>query len=252
MTSTIAAPDGWPLSAAATTMLREPGLHPGAVLKLALRELVVRGVLRVGEVERRRYRSPRVSLLPGVRPATGLPVPLSRLADTLLPHMTATGTDAIDAVQDALDGRRDLLVQLHTEVREELGARGLIASERYRVLGVIPRTRWVRTPAGEAWVAVPHDLEVNRTAAGAALPAVGLLLALDEEVIRALRGHGGDGPVVVTGAGDTGSDRHIDDATLDAVLGDVGAGLDGAVDAGAGGGGSDGGDGGGGGGGGGD
>jgi hypothetical protein len=74
---------------------------------------------------------------------------------------------------------------------------------------------------------------------------VGLVLALDTEVARALRGQdGGHVPVIAGGDGDYGD--YGDDDTMDAVLGDVGAGLDGAVDGGASGGGDGGGDGGGG------
>jgi hypothetical protein len=78
---------------------------------------------------------------------------------------------------------------------------------------------------------------------------VGLVLALDTEVARALRSQdGGHVPIVAGGDGDYGSDGdYSDEDTVDAVLGDVGAGLDGAVDGGAGGGGDGGGDGGGGG-----
>jgi hypothetical protein len=133
-----------------------------------------------------------------------------------------------------------LLQQVRDEVREVLGAQGLLTAERTKVLGVVPRTRWVRTPTGEAWAAVPRGLERDRPTAlaGAALPAVGLLLALDVEVARALRS--GDGAAVVAEDGGDGD-------VLDEVLGDVGTGLDGAVDGGAGGADGGGGDGGGGG-----
>ena len=248
MTPSAPAPDAWPLSAAATAVLRDPGTSGEAVLKLALRELVVRDVLRVAQVEHRRFRKPRLTLLQGARQATNLPAPLPQLAEALLPHVSADGTEATKAVQKAVEGRKDLPKHLRTEVREALGAQGLLTAERTRVLGVVPRTRWLRTPTGESWASVPSDLERDHSAAArsASLPAVGLVLALETEVARALRGQdGGHVPVVAGGDGDYGD--YGDDDTMDAVLGDVGAGLDGAVDGGASGGGDGGGDGGGGG-----
>jgi hypothetical protein len=221
-------PGAWPLSAAATALLREPGLTGDAVLKLALRELVVRDVLRAELGERRRFRRPRLTLLPGDRPTTGLPVPLARLAAELLPRVPPEGREATKAMQASVGARHQLVEQLRTEVRETLRAQGLLSAERNKLLGVVPRTRWLRTPTGEAWAAVPRGLERDRSAAltGTALPAIGLLLALDQEVTRALRS-AGDAPVLVETGGD------IDGRTLDAVLGDVGTGLDSAVDGGA-------------------
>jgi hypothetical protein len=95
-------------------------------------------------------------------------------------------------VHKAVGVRHQQLEQLRTEVREALSAQGLLTSERVKLLGVLPRTQWVRTPTGEAWAAVPRGLERDRTAAlsAAALPAVGLLLALDQEMVRALRERG--------------------------------------------------------------
>jgi len=251
MTTTAPEPGAWPLSAATTAMLRDPGLSAAEVVKLALRELAARGVLSIEKVEPRSFRPPRVTLLPGGRPAAGLPVPLPELAAALLPHTAAEGTEAADVVRKAVAARRDLLVLLHAQTREELASRGLVDPQRYRLLGVIPRTRWIRTPSGEAWAAVPRDLELGRAAAGAAgaaLPAVGFLLALDQAVARALRPQGDAQPVVWAGDTSGSTDHPPDRDTLDAVLGDAGAGLDGAVDGGSGAGGGDGGDGGGGGG----
>jgi len=236
-------PGDWPLSAAATALLREPGLRGDAVLKLALRELVLRGVV-LAELGEPPCRDGQLTLRPGGRSATGLPVPLPRLARALLPHVPADGAEASTVVQQSVAGRYQLLDELRTEARDTLTAQGLLTAQRSRVLGVIPRTRWLRSPTGELWAAVPRGLERDRgaavaAAAGSAAPAVGLLLALDAEVARALRDDG-DASVLF------GIDGDLDGRTLDAVLGDVGTGLDGAVDGG-GSGSSDGGDGGGGG-----
>ena len=206
------------------------GLLLTAVLKLSLRELVVRGVLRAELGDRRRFRRSRLTLLPGRAAATGLPVPLPQLAAALLPQVPREGREATQVVHACVGKRYELLEQLRAEVRETLQAQGLLSEDRSKVLGLVTRRRWVRTPTGEAWAAVPRGLERDRPAAvtGAALPAVGLLLALDDEVARALRS-GDDAPVFLETGGD------VDGRTLDAVLGDVGAGLDGAVDGGSGG-----------------
>lgn len=237
---TAPAPGAWPLSAAATALLREPRLAGDAVLKLALRELVVRGVVRAELGARRRLRGPRLTLLPGGAPAADLPVPLPGLARELLAHLPAEGREATEAVRRTAGARHQLLEQLRAEVRELLRLQGLISAERTKVMGVVPRTRWVRTPTGEAWAAVPRGLDRGSSSAlpaAGSVPALGLLLALDREVARALRGQ--DDPYVLV-------EGDVDGRTLDAVLGDVGAGLDGAVDGGAGSGdgGGDGGDGG--------
>ena len=44
-------PGAWPLSAPATALLRAPDTAPHELLRMAVRELVVRGVLRVELVE---------------------------------------------------------------------------------------------------------------------------------------------------------------------------------------------------------
>jgi hypothetical protein len=239
-------PGAWPLSAAATALLREPGTSGSAVLKLALRELVVRGVLGAELGEPRRFRPRTLTLHPGAQPATGLPAPLPRSAAALLAHVPPGGADATKVVRQAVGRRHELVDELLTATRAHLEAQGLLTAERSKVLGVVPRTRWRRTPTGEVWAAVPRGLERDPGAAltGAGVPpsgvpAVGLLLALDEEVARALRED--DDGAVHSAHGD------VDGRTLDAVLGDVGSGLDSAVDGGSGSSGDGGGDGGGGG-----
>jgi hypothetical protein len=161
----------------------------------------------------------------------------------LLDRLPAGGEEATRAVRAAVGPAAGLVEQLRVEVRDALAGQGLLTAERSKVLGLVPRTRWLRTPTGDAWAAVPRGLERDRTAAlpAGTLPAVGLLLALDDEVARVLRS-GGDAAVVHVEA-----DGELDGRTLDAVLGDVGTGLDSAVDGGASSSGSDGGDGGGGG-----
>lgn len=230
-------PGAWPLSAAATAVLRRPRTSGEVVLRLALRELVVRGVLRTGPLERRRCGADRVDLLPGDRPAGSLPAPLPQLAAALLPHVKAEGTDAAGAVQAAVGWRGQLVNGLRDTCREDLRARGLLVPARARALGLLPVTRWEPTPSGQAWARRADRLEREGTPVGV-LPAAGLLLALDVAVARRLR----EGPA------DTGAawaPPGCDLGALDDVLGDVGPALDTAADGGSssadGGGGGDGG-----------
>lgn len=228
-------PGAWPLSAPATALLRDPRAPQHLLLRLALRELVVRGVVRVSALDRRRWRPSSVRLAPGAVTAAGLPSPLALLAEALLPRLAAEGTDALQAVQKAAGWRADLATRVRDGAREELRAAGLLAQTPGRLLGVIPRSRWTLTPSGRAWAGSAADSAV---AAAAVLPATGLLLVLDQELQRRLRDAAGVEVPAAWGDADG----------LDAVLGDAGPALDGAADGGSSSG--DGGDGGGGGGGG--
>lgn len=222
-------PGEWPLSAAATVLLRAPRTSSAEMLRLALRELVVRDVLRVVEVRSRRWSLPRVTVRRGDADPHGLPVPLPALAAALLLHVEAGGADAGKAVRKALGRRQDLLSRLRRETLQHLADRGLLTVRRELMLGLLPVRRRRLTPTGVAWAgslaAVPSTALV--------LPAVGVLLALDRDVARELRGRL-DGAAVQWEV-----DADLD--ALDAVLGDVGAALDSAADGGSGGDGGDGG-----------
>jgi hypothetical protein len=135
-------------------------------------------------------------------------------------------------VKKASGWRADLAPRVREAARQELRDAGLLVPAQAPLLGVVPRTRWQLTPSGRAWARSASDAAVG------ALPAAGLLLALDESLQRRLRdtaGADGGGPV-----------WDDDVAALDAVLGEAGPALDSAADAGSGGDGGDGGDGGGG------
>ena len=227
-------PAAWPLSAPATALLDDPRTAPGVLLRLALRELVVRGAVRVQLDRRQRRRPAGVLLAPGDVDATDLPAPLSWLGARLVAHLDAAGTPATKALQRASGWRTDLGAGVREAARRELRSAGLLVAERTLVLGLVPRTRWRLTGSGRAWA-----LSASGAVAGAAgvLPAAGLLLALDLELQRRLRQEAG-------ALGDGGEWGDLE--ALDAVLGDAGPGLDSAAD-GASGGGGDGGDGGGGG-----
>lgn len=222
-------PGEWPLSAAATVLLRTPRTSAAEVLRLALRELVVRDVLRVVEVQPRRWSRERVTVQRGSADPRGLPVPLTALASALLPQVGPGNADVAKTIRKALGWRQDLPSRLRRDALQHLADRGLLAARRERLLGLIPVRRRRLTPTGSAWAvslaSVPSTALV--------LPAVGVLLALDRSVARELRDRF-DG----TGAHWT-SDADL--GALDAVLGDVGDALDGAADGGSGGDGGDGG-----------
>ena len=209
-------PGGWPLSAPATALLRDLRSTPAVLLRLALRELVVRGVVRVHPVERHRLRRPTVRLSPGTA-AGALPPPLAVLAGALLPRLTAEGTQAHTAVQRAAGWRGDLAPRVRAAARDELRVAGLVVRQDRRLLGLVPWRRWEPTPSGRAWSRSAADAAVAGTAV---LPATGLLLVLDEELQRRLRDSAGAEVASVWGDVDG----------LDAVLGDAGPALDGAAD----------------------
>ena len=217
---TAPSPGRWPLSAPATVMLRDPRTSPGELLRLALRDVAVRGVVRVTLGEQSRRRPAEVRLAPGDVDAAGLPAPLAVLAGALLPHLDRDGTPAHRAVQQASGWRADLASRVRTAARQELQAAGLLVPARGRLVGVIPLTRWRRTGSGRA---LAMSVTAAATAADGVAAAAGLLLALDRDVQRRLREAAG-------GDGDAGAAWGDVDA-LDTVLGEAGPGLDAAAEA---------------------
>jgi len=220
-------PGAWPLSAVATAVLRDPDLDGGTVLRLGTRELVARGVLVVRRgTSGRRGQDPPLLLLPGPNALDpDLPRPLPVLGAALSAQVPPDGRPVTDVVWKALAARFDLADRLRADCRALLAERGLLRAERTKWLGVVPRTRWTRTPSGDAWAG-----SVERAAAGTVLPATGLLLALDPELARALHqrlASGGESSVAADGAE---QDSQLDDA----LLGDLGTQLDAGVDAGSG------------------
>lgn len=140
--------------------------------------------------------------------------------------MTAPGLTR--AIRKALGWRQDLPARLKRASLQQLADSGLLSSRRERLLGVVPVRRWRPTATGAAWaVSLSSAPSTARV-----LPAVGVLLALDEEVARELRAR------LDVGA-HWSADSDLD--ALDSVLGDVGGALDGAADGGSGGDGGDGG-----------
>lgn len=251
----------WPLSAAATQLLRRPRTQKPEVVRLALKELIVRRAWRL-DVERRRGRLGRErvtrTLRPGPAPVPAQPV--LRELDASLRQVAPGGGELRGIVQHVMEADRKLPTRLQEAAREELAARGLVALERSRILGVVPRTKAVPTAAAEGWRRAAEARMSGLRGADAATVAAlgGLVLLLDpapmaelDATLKRLRDQG-------SGGGDGGSGGSTDSADgldLDlgdfSVLDDLDGGFDSDVDAGSsdgGGDGSGGGDGGGGGG----
>jgi len=140
------APGDWPLSAAATAMLREPRSSGPTLMALAVRELVARGVVDARLGTARRWRPQAVLLGPG-RPPVDLPRPLPLVAAALLPRLTPEGADATAAVRACLGKKRQLLGQVADDTRSELVDRRLLQVQRDRVLACPAPACAARRPA---------------------------------------------------------------------------------------------------------
>jgi len=240
--------DPWPLSAAATAVLLDPGTKGADVLKLSLKELVLREVWRL---ERRpggrRGRTQHLALIPGGEGVPGL-VPLPTLHERLRSTAGEQGR-SVEAVVARLTGLRSGLPgELRRAAREDLAAGGLVTLER----GMLPRTtRVVSTAAGEALEreapergerlvaaleATADLVEARRLVAAAG----GLALVAAPGLVAALRAL--DARIAAAGA--AGGPHVPEEARLDfdfPVLDALDATFDMAIDAGGGGGGGGGG-----------
>ena len=250
--------DPWPLSAAATAVLRDPTIAHDDVLRLALKELVLRRAWRIEQREqagRLRTRT-RVHLREG---AAGPPAlaPLPELHAALREVVGADGHPLDRTAASLRSVWDDVPRTLHRAAQADLVDRGLAESTRDRLLGIVPRTRLRRTPRGEALAKASHEREQglrallaggDAAAASAALAAAGglILLAAPElageiEAFFARAAAGGDrGGGGVAGDDDGGTVDGISLPEL-SLLDAVDPGIDAAFDAGGGGGGGDGG-----------
>ncbi len=159
------------LSAAALGLLLEPRSTPGALARLALRELVARGAWRLERVPGRPGED-AVRLYPGPVPGE-LPAPLGTLDHALRGYVGDGGA----LLEIAVGGVRGVVAPAAAEAEAALRDAGLVERRRERRLGVLTRERLHRTPAGEARAATLRaDLERAPTAGPAALGAGVLLL----------------------------------------------------------------------------
>ncbi len=241
----------WPLSAPESLVLREGVADQGpAALKLAVLELVGRRVVRVESEPRLLGRRTWAAAGGAAPPATG---PLAGLARTCLEE-TAGGRRRLDKVvaRHLRAHGRSADRWLSDEVLPALEARGLLAREQRRTLGVFTRTRWSRTPTGDAAagdleqrigelrrgvrsVVEPRDALALVAAAGAAVLLADDAWPLVEDLRRRAADGGGNGGVAGSGgeedAGGLDIDMDLGSLDLDFDLGSVGDAVD-AVDAG--------------------
>jgi hypothetical protein len=175
--------DPWPLSAAATEVLRNPTVPAEDVLKLALKELALRGVWRLGRPRPKARRGSRgmprkvVAMTPTDRRPPPL-VPLVQLHDSL----PTTGDDDLHVrLWRAMAVEPELPDLLRVACREHLAERGLLERRSERRLVLFSRTRWARTEAGDCMLVEARERLATLTGAAEIGAAGGLLLLLDDE-----------------------------------------------------------------------
>jgi len=148
----------WPLTAAATNVLLElpspdakrgkGSADAGEAVKLALKELLLRGAYRI-EVEERRLRSAKISLMPVEQ--SELPRSLAGFDDLIRPQTPDEISNVIAKSRKANSGMFERAGQLFLD---ELAERDLASCRTERLLfGLMKAQRWRRTASGEAWAA---------------------------------------------------------------------------------------------------
>jgi len=146
------------LSAAAVALLLDPKAPSAELARLAVKELVLRGVFSVRRVAPHPERRPRpgkaaadvVLLVPGPRAAT-LPLPLRTIDGALRRVVDAPGVEVGEAVRRAARQTRTLAKDVREECERALIRAGLVEERTGRVMLVFSRRRVVRTPSGDAW-----------------------------------------------------------------------------------------------------
>ena len=274
----------WPLTAAATEILLALPLSsapkggsapdPKDAVKLALKELILRGAFRI-QIEKRRLRKDKVTLLPGQASAP-LPATLAQFDSALRPH---TPDQVAKVVAAARRGNPKLIKEVGDLFLQELVGWGLVEAMHEKVLGLFSRTRYRRTASGDAWAAsasqhvarlqaLPDEAESQPQTAAQAAAVAGVLVLMVPAALSAIfrlrrrgRRFGGDldldfgyvGFDLFDGVGDMfdsaleggldGLDAGVDavDSALDSVADSIDSGVDSGVDSGGGDGGGDGG-----------
>lgn len=144
----------WPFTAPATQMLVSvpgPNEKPGDLprytvpLKLALKELILRGAYRL-EFEQRRSRSRKVRLVP--QDGATLPPSLESLDAALRPWAPAEIPDVIRRARKARSKWWGSLGELAEDpFRKELLDHGLITEHKVKRLGLLQLTRYAQSRA---------------------------------------------------------------------------------------------------------
>lgn len=137
------------LSAPAIALLRDPRQAPDEVLKLALKELVLRGVWSLERRPTGIARRRRVHFVIGDAEPPESP-PLACAHRALRRVVGWDGREVRQSVRMMLFEDDRLAKRVREDARDELAALGLARVERSRALGVIPRTRVELTPEGRA------------------------------------------------------------------------------------------------------
>ena len=204
----------WPLTAAATQTLLAIAASaspkgagapaPKEVVKLALKELLVRGAYRI-QIEKRRFGKAKVTLYP--QQAASLPWPLATFDGALRPH---TPGEIGSVIKMARKYRKTLIKDVGELFLGELTQRDLVEQRTEKALGIFSTTRWRRTASGDAWAAtaaqhvqrlqgLPSEAESDPNSAARAAAAAGALalmvpvaLAVLARLRRRSRRHGGD------------------------------------------------------------
>lgn len=141
------------------------------VFKLALLELVARGWLKLGEIEKRRVSSGRdqkiATLGYGAKRRGSGGRPLDAVLELFEPHASwaseggGSGLVPVSALALATRSRYGSFKNyVEVEVMPALAARGLYQQKERRILGLFPTSRWEITRTGEA---ARVELEGNRS-----------------------------------------------------------------------------------------
>lgn len=239
----------WPLSGAATLLLRRPDASPDDVLKVALKELVMRRVWRLmWRTKDRRVLGPKrvLAMAPGERscPALG---PLRRVDVALRRHCPEDGDEVRRVVQQMVGSGEKIARRSYDDAADEAERFGVVDVRRRKVVGLFPWTTITRTDAGDEWCDYARTREArlaeqlrNRgtQVLGELAPLAGLVVVLSPPVLaeldEVLRRQGADG----------GAEVDVSGLDLD-VSSALDSAFDSAVDAGSSDGGGDGGGGGG-------
>lgn len=184
----------WPLSAAATQLLidlREDGsprTPAQTISRLAVKELVMRGDLRVVSMKKRMFRKVEVRVATNPSgPRSPIPAPL----DLLVRHLPITqNEDLAKVIKKARQGSPSLFTSgLKDAALADLVHRGLAEHRQKKVMGFWPSSFVGPTPAGREWAArarqntggvitLPALAEQDLTAAVRTAAALGAILLL--------------------------------------------------------------------------
>lgn len=158
----MATPSGdWPLSAAATQLLRVPKEDGRELLKLTLKELVLRKVWAVEErPQKKLLHGHRIvkAFVPGERDCPQLG-PLPRVDAALRSVCRPDGHEVRDAVKQIVGSGTRLTHGVREDARAEATGQGLLVVERTRKLGLVPWTTIELTPTGQSWLAETYRRE---------------------------------------------------------------------------------------------